>query len=274
MPVDIYEYTTFREYLDAFLSEPGTTAAAFAKAVGCSTALVSWIRNGKRDLDPTKISAWSRAMGHDEDEFLYFLALVEVDSRSARIRRIGAQAHIRAVRRFRSAEQVNDERLDVFFNWHYAAILELAHCESFQADPEWIAARLTPRITPEQAAEALAGLLANRLLNEVDGRLVPIDAIVTSPNIPPGKVSAASAVYLLSALDRASAALLETPAAERHFSSTMISLPLSAIPFLKQRMQNLERELIAYCVDQTKRERVFQLAFVLFPVSRPTHGDS
>jgi len=274
MPVDIYEHTDYRRYLNDWFGEPtAPTARWFAEQIPCSPALVSAIRNRGRDLDPTHASAWSRVLGHDLDEARFFVALVERESTS-RMRREAAQAHIAAITRFRRAEKVDDRRLDLYLKWYCAAILELAHCRGFRPDPAWIADRLTPPIGEEQAREALRTLRDTGLLVDgPDGALIPAEVVVTPVEIPPGKVSSAIREYHLSALERAARALHEVSGFERRFATQTIALPLSAVAHLNRRLAEVEQELITFCAEQKDHERVYQLAFLLFPVSRPTTGD-
>lgn len=274
MPIDIRDYTAFRPYLRSwFLEADGTPSQrAYAAEVGCSPALVSAILGGTRDLDPSSVSRWSRALSHDEDEARYFASLVDLDSPS-RVRRDAAMAYVRAVRRFHSAEKVDDARLAVYLHWYVAAILELSGCLSFRRDPEWIASRLSPPITAAQAREALDVLVATGLLPEVGSAPTPPGILATATEIPSHEQSAAMREYFLGTLDRAADAMSRIQAPERHFTSILVSVPQAAVGHLKRRIADLERELIAYCDDLQDRERVYQLAFLLFPASRSTLDD-
>lgn len=270
MPVDLYEYRDFRAFVRAWLrSRRGRPSQnQLADRIGISKAMVSSILSGKRDLDATAVGAWAEALGLDDDEARFFAALVDLDSPS-KLRRYAASSYVRAAARFRGAHHLDDRRVRLFAHWHLAAVLELAGCAGFRAEPDWIADRLRPPITATQAAEALAMLVEDGLLIEREGTLVPVD-VATPSDIPPGVLSAALRGWYLDALDRAADALVQTPPTDRHYSTWISALPSSALPLLRQRLDEMQRELLATGPETASKDRVYQLAIAFFPVSEPT----
>ncbi|MCA9493552.1 MAG: TIGR02147 family protein [Myxococcales bacterium] len=266
MPFDPYAHDDYRSFLKAWFEHRRgrPSQRVFADRVGMSAATVSCVKRGKRDLQPSSVAIWAKAMELDEDAAHYFAALVDLESPS-RARRAAARATVRALQHFHRAQPIQADRMIALDPWYHAAILELATCVGFREDPAWIASRL-PNVSEEQVATALrvlgeAGLLAN-----------PGASLVTPQNVSPGQLAATLREWYLTALDHAAGALA-VPAAERRFSSVMMAIPSEALPEVARRMEEMERGLMELCAGmQGERDRVYQLTMVLAPVGSPTRG--
>ncbi len=269
---NIYACDDYRAFLKGWFEERKGKVSmnSFAAKVGCSRQYVSAVIKADRDLDTTRVPSWSRALGLDDDEAHYFAALVDLELPS-KVRREAARGAVRAMQRFQSSQRIGDDRLMALYPWYNAAIVELARCAGFRADPEWIAGHLTG-VTPEQAARAVEDLLRVGVLRRSDdGEVRAVGDLVTPQNVQRGELAEAVRELHLSVFERAAQALVSVPSAERRFSAVTLAVPEDRLPELLRRMEELERDLLAFCAGlEGDRTRVFQLAMQLLPVSAPT----
>lgn len=264
MPFDPYAHDDYRSLVNAWFADRDgrPSQRAFADQVGLSAATVSYVKLGRRELNPSWVQTWARAMGLDDDAAHYLAALVDLESPS-RARRVAARATVRALQHFRRSARIDEDRLIALDPWYHAAILELAACAGFREDARWIAS-LLPEVTEQQVDVALRTLR--------DAGLLPIsgDALVTPQDVSPGQLAATLREWYLTALDHAGAALTTVPAAERRFSSVMVAVPAAALPEVARRMAEMERGLVELCSGlEGERDRVYQLSMVLVPISAP-----
>jgi uncharacterized protein (TIGR02147 family) len=104
------------------------------------------------------------ALGLDEDDARCFAALVDREHGATLSARRRANAALAAARAFHAARRLDDLTCRLFGEWYLQAIAELARCEGFRPDPEWIADVLRPRIAPADAESAIDTLCELGLL--------------------------------------------------------------------------------------------------------------
>ena len=151
---------------------------------------------------------------------------------------------------------------ELFSRWWYLAITELALCEGFRDDPEWIAKTLVPAITVDQAREALARLARLGML--VDGKAASreIRQFVMQRDLQD------SAKRLI---EMASNALYAVPMPERQFIMATTAVDPARIPQLKEAIAkfNIDTDQ-RFASGAPRRRRVYQLSIQLFPLSKIT----
>src|SRR4030095_12707026 len=112
------------------------------------------------------------AMKLNPTETSHLLALVVFAHDPSRERRQRALDEALTTRRFHSAPRVNEATFTLFSDPVVGAVFELARCEGWRDDPDWIAAVLRPPTTREVAVAALDVLMARGALRrDADGRL-------------------------------------------------------------------------------------------------------
>lgn len=271
---DVYTYLDYRRFLRDWFearkaANPRFSHRAFARRAGVSSpSLLLAVIEGKRNLTPTTIDAFIQGMGLEEGEADFFSALVQFAQAETLDDRNRAWERVRAVRRFREARHLAEEGVEYLSCWYYPAIRELASCEGFRDDPDWIAGALRPRITPAQARKALDVLVALGLLRrEPDGGgLVPAEASVVTPHEVSGM---AASNYHVAMIERARDALGSVPARERHFCGVTVAIPSSLVPRLKRELDALQERLLDLCDGaEERREAVYQINLQLLPLSQ------
>jgi uncharacterized protein (TIGR02147 family) len=84
----------------------------------------------------------------------------------------------------------------------------------------------------------------------------------------PGPLGHQIFVYHHAMLDLAKRALDDLPREERDISSLTLCVAEASLPRLKQRIRDFRRELLQLAEDDPAPERVVQLNFQMFPLSR------
>lgn len=271
VPLRLYDTTDYRRFLREALDVRQLTGADFARSLDRSEAWLSMVLKGRRALDPEMVEPVASALRLDATQTAYFAALVDLHSRSTRSRRL-AWATVQATQRHVAASGALDAdvAIQLLSRWYVSAILELAACDGFRADPRWIARTLVPPIGPVEAEEALTLMLRVGVLVPDDaGGLRPDSSRTWSPHmLPRGAVSSAVREHHRTMLAIAAAAIDQAVSNERHVSSATFALPESVYGELVARLREMERELAVVAGQRPEpANRVYQLGIQLFPVS-------
>lgn len=267
-PPDLYAYLDYRAFLRDWLkaNHPRLSQRRFATRVECSPSLITAIGKGERDIARPLASAMAREMKLDPEATAYWHDLVTHEQAENLEERRKARARLHAARAFRQAPRIADATAMVFSRWYLPAIVELARCDGFQADPEWIASVLVPRITAGQAEEALDALRVAGFLVERDGKLESAQPIWTTDH-QAGRSAALHEQHRW-VLSRAAEALTEFGKTERYFGTASIAVPRDRLPELFGILTRMEEEVLSRF--GANLDQVYQVSVQAFPLSKPT----
>lgn len=275
---DVFGYLDFRAYLrDWFdakkLNNPRFSHRLFARKAGqrLPSAMLQ-VMEGRRNLTPASADGVVVALGLDAEESEFFQALVRMVCADDLALRDRAMEQVRATRRFREARRLDSSAIEYLSRWYLPAIRELAACDAFRPDPEWIAGALTPPIRIDQAQDALDLLFELGLLRkEADGRVRPAEASVVTPHEIAGL---AVRQYHLGMIDRARDALAY-PASDRHLCGVTVAIPDAMIPRLKKELDAFQERILELCDGASgDRSVVVQCNLQLVPLSVRGLGSS
>jgi uncharacterized protein (TIGR02147 family) len=261
--------TDWRGFVRARARSLGLSLRGLAGEAGVTPSWLSNVLSGTRGLDPQHVPMLAAAMRLDGPDTELFEALVDLETGSPRARR-AAWALIAARSRQSATALPPPDGMDLLSRWYIPVVMELARCEGFRADPEWIAHTVRPPITPEEAQEALTVLLARHMLAPDDaGNLVPTGPELWFPSdLPPGKLSELTGRYYEAMLGAAAVALRTTRRNERRITGVMAAISEQHYERIASRLADLEREIVAVAAeDPGPPNRVFHLGIQFFPVS-------
>lgn len=269
---ELLDTTDWRAWIDATLQERRKTRKDLAQALGRSPAWITGVLAGDRPMDPDLLPALARFFDLDEPRESYLAALVDLVSRSPRVRR-QAWATVHAIGRHRAAPDRSVEVHRHLNRWYHAAILELVTCEGFRPDPAWIARTLSPPIPVSEAETALSTLVrVGALVPDEEGGLRRDDRLLMTPLDVADPVAARALMDVhRSFFDVAADAIEASRHNERRVANIAMALPEEAIPVFLTRLGEIESELAILASEQPGRpNRVFTLALQLVPVSHYT----
>jgi uncharacterized protein (TIGR02147 family) len=204
----------------------------------------------------------------DHEAGRYFVNLVAFNQAKTSTERSEAYDKLSGSQRYRQAHKLEVAHAAYYSDWFMPAIRELAASGQFREDPAWIADQLIPKITPLQAQRALETLMdLGLLVRSGDGRLIQADALVsTGPETRGLHIGA----FHRAMTQRAIESIDLVPAAERDISSLTLCLGRGGLVALKERLQQIRRELLELSALESNPEQVVQVNFQLFPLSRVT----
>jgi len=272
-PVHVFEYSDYRRFLRDYyaaqkLKSPAFSHRNFSRRAGLrSSNFLSLVMKGERNLSSEMAPRFARACGLVKREAEFFCELVSYDQAKSTDEKQRAHERLARFRQFRETHQLDDEQAAYHAHWYMPAVRELATLPGFREDPAWIAAILEPPISERQASEALDTLCRLGLLvRDEHGKLTQAQALLTTGSGPLGHHIF---VYHQAMLDLAKRALDRLPREERDISSVTLSISESAWHRLKQRIVEFRQELLQLAAPSGEPERVVQLNFQMFPLSRP-----
>ncbi len=271
---DLYSYLDYRRYLDDWFrarkaANPRYSHRLFARKAGHKNpSLLLLVVQRKRNLSPTNVEGFTRALGLTGDEARFFSRLVQLDQAATQAEQNEAWGYISASRRFREARQLEGAGFEIISRWYVSAIHELARRDDFEPDPAWIARSLRPKITVAQARRGLELLTDVGMLQEgPGGRVSPRDVSLVTPHEVAGL---AARNYHDGMLELARGSIAAFPREQRHLCAVTVCIPRSLVPKLKREFDAFQERLLDLCDGaEDAPEQVYQAQLALFPLSAP-----
>jgi uncharacterized protein (TIGR02147 family) len=175
-------------------------------------------------------------------------------------------ASLARLRRYQDTHALASAQDAYHRDWYLPAIRELSLAARFEPDPNWIARTLRPKITAREARNALDLLERLGLLRpDATGRLRATHQRVATV---PEPQSAQIAQYHRAMIKRALVAIDDVPRKERSISSVTLCVDGTGLSALKQRIQQIRRELLDEFDAGSSGAQVVQVNFQVFPLSR------
>jgi uncharacterized protein (TIGR02147 family) len=169
-------------------------------------------------------------------------------------------------RPFRETRKLEAAQAAYHATWYLPAIRELCRRPDFEDDAKWVAAQLEPAISTQEAKQALSTLHKLGLLyRDGEGRSRQTDTLVTTG---PGPLGHHVFNYHRAMLERAAVALDRIPREEREVSSVTVCVSQDKLLELKQRIADFRKDLLQLAEIDNEPERVVQINFQLFPLSK------
>jgi len=276
----LYDYLDYRAYLRDWFeakkaANPRYSHRVFVRRTGRrSPSVLKHVIDGKRNLTPETTDGFTKALGLDEEEAVFFAALVQLNQATTAVKRNAAWAVIAATKRFKEARQIEGEGFEYLSHWYYPAIREMALLDDFEGTVEWIGARIRPTLEPSQIERALEVLQSLGLLvpNE-HGVLEARDASVVTPHEVAG---IALHNYHEGMIDRGRLAIDAFDKSERHYVGVTVAVPRSMVSKLKRELNAVQERLLDMCDSaEGDIDQVLQINLHFFPLSAPpTEGSS
>lgn len=267
---DVFAYLDYRAFLRDFFvvaKQRGLSHRGLARRAGLrSPSFLKTVADGRKTLaqeTAARVAAACRLEGPAADYFVRLVAFNQ--ARDTDTKRV-AYERLRTFEQWRRIHALDLARDAYFSCWYLPAIRELVASDAFVEDPRWIAKQLRPRLKVSEAKKALATLVSLGLLaRDASGRLVQTEATVSS-GLETGSVQLAR--FHRAMMERASEAIDAFPREERDLGSLTLCVDDQGLARLKQRLQELRRELL---LDEPalagRRNRIVQINFQLFPLS-------
>lgn len=274
----VYEYTDYRAYLrDYYVAEkarrPAFSYRYFARRAGhTSPNFLKLVIEGKRNLGPSSVTAFARALELDAEEASFFAELVAYGQAKTEEAKARHLSRITAARTYRKAGRIEGDLFEYLTHWYLPAIRELVARADFVEDPKWIARELIPSISAKKAADGLKVLINLGLVRRMtDGRLERGDPSWTTG---PETNSKIVANFHHQMLTLATDAVKNFSSDQRNVTSLVVCVGAKTVAEMRRRMTSFQQELLALCDADEEPEVVFQVGMQLFPLSRPRKAEA
>lgn len=276
--LNVFSYTNYRKYLrDYFELEKRRLPQKFshryfARKAGLATSnFLYLVIEGKRNLSPESIQSFSRAIGLDRRETLFFEAATQFDQAKGPHEKDSAFEKMISFREYRQARIHTARQYDYFAKWHHPVIRELVHLNDFQEDPAWIVGKLNYKVSREEARESLELLQElDYLVRDENGRLTLNDPTLMDDS----DVSAAARLMFQDQMMELGRMSLTRPSKERDVSAITMTVNGKILKTIKEKMQLLKDEIHQMMTSggEDRADSVYQLNFQLFSLTGKEAG--
>jgi len=163
-------------------------------------------------------------------------------------------------------QNLERDMMEYLSEWYFPVVRELATLPDFQADPDWIASRLYPKITRDQAEASL--LLLRRIGFLVDdqesGKCTPRNVHITTGSL----VQSLSATrYHQLMMELARNALMEVEPKKRDFQALTFAVSNELLEDIKSETEQFWKMILAKSESCSEATTIYQLNIQLFPVT-------
>ena len=244
---------------------PSYSIRAFARDLGMSQPLLTWVLSEKRPLTLKQAYKIVTLLGFTPDQENKFLELVSVQiAGNPSLSKKMAQARNTRDATF-TPIHLELEKFRLISRWYHLAILNLSTLKNFKSDPAWISNALG--ISSNEARDAVYRLKRLGYLKEEKGSLT---ASKLHLKIDPGTSTQAVRAYHEEMTEKAAEELKKTDPQsfeKRDITSISLAVDSNRIPEAK--------EFLAWVRDEMRRrfttgeiDSVYQLNLQLFPITK------
>jgi uncharacterized protein (TIGR02147 family) len=272
---NIFEYDDYRAFLNDLYREKKAGNHGFSyqmvslKAGFRSKSFLHAVMAGKKELTPESASRVAAAFGLAETDAAYFRSLVAFNQaleehKEAMLERLDS---IRTRRSAQArAKKLRRDQYEYYSTWYHPAVRALIDMHAFSGDFRRLAGMLTPPITVPQARKSVELLLRLGLIEQTtDGEYVATDKVLTT-----GRQVRGVAVkrYHTANMRLAQEALDTLPSDQRNVSSLTLGISEQCYRSICDMVYELQDKILEKVGRETNPERVYQLNFQLFPLSK------
>ena len=240
---------------------------AFSRRAGLkSPNYLKMVIDGQRNLSEEMAERFADACELQGDPKRYFCDLVAFNQTADAQKRESARDRISVYRKKRRVRSLEGSIVDYCSTWYMPAIRELLTREDALAIPEWLSARLIPKVSKKEIRQALALLERLEMIDIAEDNSVTVrDQLVsTGAEIPLPAV----AQYHRTMMAMAAESLDRVPSDKREISSVTLCLSPTKFQVLKAKVQGFLDEVFEESVFEDAPENVVQLNFQLFPLTK------
>jgi uncharacterized protein (TIGR02147 family) len=272
MPMpDVFEYFDYRSYLkDAYAARKAQNPAfshrfIAGKAGFGSSGGFSRILDGSRRVSMDAVVALSGIFRLNRAEKEYFEHLVMHNQAEGEAERRFFLEKLATVRKSR-VQALQLSQLRLFEHWRHSAVRELLDLVPHKDDHAALGKLLEPAASAAEVQESLELLHDLGLAHpDEDGIWRKADAVLTTPDD-----AAIQAIrgFQRDTMDLAKEAIERFPREEREIATLTLAISDSMMERVKEKIRQLRREILEMARDDRDPDRVHQVNFQVFPLTR------
>jgi uncharacterized protein (TIGR02147 family) len=268
----------YREYLrDAFAEKKeafnGYSFRLFSQKAGFkSPNVLQLVINGSRNLTKESVFKFSKALGHNRAEGEYFENLVFFNQSSSLDEKNSYLPRIMKYRGKGDPRRIEEAEYKYYSAWYHPVIRELACTHDFKDDFKKLGAACIPSITASDAQKSVELLLGlNFITRKANGSYEKTSSsLSTGPQVK----SVGIANYHKAMMGLAADSIDRFSAGERDISSLTVYVSEETLKTIIARVQQLRREILQMAEADSQPQKVAQVNFQVFPISRSQTPES
>jgi uncharacterized protein (TIGR02147 family) len=266
----IYNYQDYRSFLRDFYAEcnarnPKFSLRSFASKIGLNVSNITRILNGQRNISEETQSRIVVYLKLRERETEYFNLLVQYTQAHNTADKRALYEQIRLFRKTR-LRNLSPEYDEYFSNWFNVALRELINILPRKIKSRDFARMLLPSPKANDIRKSFNLLLRLGLVKQkTDGCLELADKFVSTPDEWTGT---AIHTFQVAMAELGKQALDRFPKSERDISTLTLSLSQEGLSRAKAVIQHAREEVLNIANSDSLADRVYELNWQLFPLSK------
>lgn len=268
---DLFEYFDYRHWLrDAYearkAENPSFSHRYIAQKAGFgSSGTFARILDGSRKLSMDAALGLSRVFRLNRAEKEFFEHLVLHNQAEGEAERRFFLEKLAAVRTSR-VQELRGHQMALFEDWRRIALRETLDLVEHTDDFDSLGAMLSPPASGLEVRRALDLLLELGLARpDEDGIWRKTEAVLTTPD---EGVNEAVRGFQRATMDLAKDALERHPPGEREIATLTLAISDAMMDRVKDKIRQLRREILEMAREDDAPDRVHQLNFQVFPLTR------
>ena len=267
---DIFEYTSYRQYIADYYAEKKVKSAftwrEFAKLAGFSSSVhLKYVSEGRFNLGEDAVERVAKAMGLVGNRLDYFCAMVQFDHAGTDNVKREIFGKMLAFAGQNKAKILEGDSFRFFGDWKNPVLRELAPAMP-GAKPLALAHACRPKVSAAEVSDALKFLVSAGLLEKDDqGNYTQTDKVVTTG--PMKAVPVAIRGLHRQMGEFALEAIEGVPQDERHFSGVTLGITQGAYDEIAAEIDAFRRRVIEIATRESETDEVYRLNIQFFPLS-------
>jgi uncharacterized protein (TIGR02147 family) len=261
---NIYEYTSYREYLKAEHSRFSyrfIAARVGFKSAGHFTQIIK----GQANLSPHMVSRFIEFLKLKKRQAEYFEILVNFDQ--ARTQAEKTRYYERILTFKGSAPSVlTPDQYEFYRKWYYAVVRDVLAFYTFKGDYRELSRILNPPISTEEARKAIELLERLNLIRKNRHKAYErADRVITTGS---QGYNLALSQYAVNMMDMAKQAIDRFPSNERTISWTGITVSRETFLKIQEETRNFRKRILTMAQNSENPDRTYHFNIQVFPTSK------
>lgn len=264
----------YSHFKNATSSTRSNSIRAFARKIGMSHSLMSYLLNGHRTLTVKQamLVAAKLNLSQVDEQRIMNSALKATPTKP------GTENQFEMMKKYRQTRGLPKmTKLDItkfkIIHWYHSAIMDLASIDGFNSDPEWIARRLG--ISTADACAAIDRLVDLGLMKWQKDELHKVDTYLWSN---PERSEFSMREYHKQMIQKGLDHLEKTDSesfSSRSITGVTMGVKKTRLEEVMLRIDEFQKEIAEY-LTVGQSDELYQLQILLFPLTQPlasTHSD-
>jgi len=268
----LFEYDNYRQFLgdwfqDMKVKRRTFSYRSFARKAGFSSCgFCHQVVTGERSLTPAAIEKMIAGLGISGKKAKYFEALVRFGQATLANDKQKAYMEMNRLRKDSAFFRMGTNHRRYFEHWWYPVLRQLVVHAPWGDDYALLASLVDPPITESQARQGLE-VLCELDMVELDhnGRWKATSTLVSSADVPALVKCESRQDVLQLGLD----ALDRFPSNQRHATYYTLSLAVPTYGRIVELIEELNSQASALASEDDPVDRIYELAVLFYPLSKP-----